>query len=114
MSERLPWTDGIEMKSLWNKSKRNKALWDKIVEARKELIAKAIAWRGTAVSHGWVCTPTYQNEPVETAFTLHRFGFVVHGLARPATDKTLGVGTISACAVCAPKERAKLPSNWAD
>lgn len=163
-----PWADGIDSKGLWTytpgdrftrKPIRNDALWDRIATARKKLIAKALAWREAAMADGWQSAPTYSHEDELRAFRLTRDGFVVQGLARPADDKTLGVGEIScwgpdgmsipagefydwaaikagietchycgahpvktervafagrACAECGPKERAKLPSNWAD
>ena len=107
MSDRAPWTDGIDSKGLWKtvqtgpsflfdrKSTRNDAMWAQIVEARKLLIQHALAWRQAALADGWTSRPTYpDHEAEETAFTLQRLGFIVQGLARPATSDTVGSGQI--------------------
>lgn len=104
MIERKPWTDGIDSKSLWTysgpdrftrKAIRNDALWNEIVETRKGLIAKALAWREAAMADGWESRPTYQHEDEIMAFRLTRDGFVVQGLARPETELSVGVGEIN-------------------
>jgi hypothetical protein len=104
LPERKPWTDGIDSKRLWTytpgdrftrKSIRNDALWGAIVLARKELIAKALAWREAAMADGWSSQPTYEHESELTAFRLVRDRFQVQGLARPETKDTVGSGEIS-------------------
>ncbi|WP_298800045.1 hypothetical protein [uncultured Devosia sp.] len=106
MSDRAPWTDGIGNEGLWTtlqtgpsflldrKSTRNDAMWDRIVEVRKLLIEKALAWRESAIRDGWASRPTYGHEPEHQAFSLDRAGFHVSGLARPATEDTVGSGHI--------------------
>lgn len=105
MSDRGPWTDGINSKGLWTYTggpsvfdrvaHRNDALWEQIVEARKLLITKALAWRESAMRDGWNSRPTYPSEPESQAFTLSREGYKVHGLARPETKDTVGSGQIT-------------------
>ena len=102
--ERAPWKDGIGNTGLWTystadrftrKAIRNDRLWDKIVEARRSLIAAALAWREAAIADGWESRPTYQHEDELSAFRLTREGFVIQGLARPATATTVGSGELS-------------------
>ncbi|HCE07501.1 MAG TPA: hypothetical protein DEQ40_02660 [Oxalobacteraceae bacterium] len=107
MTQRQPWEDGIGNKGLWTTvqtgpsflldrvSHRNDALWAQIVEARKLLIEKALAWRAAALRDGWSSHPTYQCEPEQRAFSLNRNGFHVQGLARPSTKDTGGSGEIT-------------------
>jgi hypothetical protein len=104
MADRKPWNDGIESAGLWTYSStdrftrkpiRNDQLWNKIVEARKSLIAAALAWREAAISDGWESRPTYQHEDEISAFRLTREGFIIQGLARPATKDTVGSGELS-------------------
>lgn len=102
--DQKPWTDGIDTKGLWTytegdrwtrKPIRNDALWERIVEARKLLIQKALAWREDAMADGWQSAPTYSHEPEATAFRLTKDGWIAQGLARPAADDSVGAGTIS-------------------
>lgn len=102
--ERIPWKDGIDGTGLWTysggdrftrKPIRNGALWETIVEARKTLITKALAWRGAAIADGWESRPIYQHEDELTAFRLTRGGFVILGLARPETEHSVGSGELS-------------------
>lgn len=103
IARRAPWKDGIGNDGLWTysggdrfdrKSIRNDELWFRIVEARKVLIAAALAWREAAMADGWESRPTYQHEDELTAFRLTRDGFVVQGLARPTTGEFVGTGEI--------------------
>lgn len=95
LQERRPWTDGIGVNGLWSKRQRNEKPWEQISKARVELILKAIAWREAALADGWTIEPTYQqHEPMETAFKMHRDGFLVQGLARPPSATMLGTGEI--------------------
>src|SRR5580693_7596139 len=101
-TERTPWSDGIGSDGLWTysgdkfsrKSHRNDRLWEKIVEARKSLIAAALAWREAAIVDGWESRATYQHEDELTAFRLTKEGFVIQGLARPATTEMVGSGEL--------------------
>lgn len=108
MIKRTAWDDGIGNKGLWTtvqtgpsflfdrRSTRNDVMWSEIVEARKLLIAKALAWRAAAQADGWRSAPTYPgNEAEERAFSLTRDGFTVQGLARHATQHEVGSGQIS-------------------
>lgn len=107
MTERAPWTDGIDRnrERLWTYSggpshfdrvsHRNDAMWAQVVEARKLLIEKALAWRDAAICDGWNSRPTYDHEPENKAFTLSRDGYKVLGLARPETKYTVGSGQIT-------------------
>ena len=101
---REPWKDGIGNDGLWTytsgdrftrQSIRNDNLWEKIVDARKVLIAKALAWREAAIADGWHSEPTYQHEPELTAFRLTRQGFIIQGLARSASEDAVGTGELS-------------------
>ena len=101
--DRAPWKDGIKTDGLWTYSSgdrftrkpiRNDRLWGEIVEARKVLIAKALAWREAAMADGWESRPIYQHEDELTAFRLTRDGFVVQGLARPEGELSVGSGEI--------------------
>ena len=102
MSERKPWKDGIGNDGLWtysgnrfdHRAVRNDALWEKIVEARKVLIAKTLAWREAAIADGWESRPTYEHEDEMTAFRLTRDGFIIQGLARPEGELSVGSGEL--------------------
>jgi hypothetical protein len=103
-AQREPWKDGIGNDGLWTYSSndrftrkpiRNDRLWEKIVEARKALIAAALAWREAAIADGWESRPTYQQEDEMTAFRLTRDGFIIQGLARPESELSVGSGELS-------------------
>lgn len=113
-AERKPWKDGIDSTGLWTyssgdrftrKSIRNDALWGKIVEARKPLIAAALAWREAAIADGWTSKPTYGHESELTAFTLERDGFKIQGIARPCEPGTVGSAELS----CWGPDRLAIP-----
>jgi len=104
------WHDGIGVNRLWSTvsglSIRNNEMWDRIILARRPLIAAALAWRDAAVADGWTMTPTYgEHESVDHAWSLeHTEGFKALGLSRPANcapgapqqrDDTAGTGQVS-------------------
>jgi hypothetical protein len=112
--ERKPWKDGIDSAGLWTyssadrftrKSIRNDALWERIVEAREFLIARAIVWRERAIADGWTSRPTYEHESELTAFTLERDGYKVQGIARPTAPESMGHAEIS----CWGPDRLHIP-----
>lgn len=104
MNHKDAWSDGVTHDApLWTyplghrqRGVRNEALFQRFVEARKVLIAAALAWRDAAVADGWACAPTYAHEHIDSAFTLTKGGWHAHGIARPADFKeTAGSGSIS-------------------
>lgn len=119
MMERQPWEDGIDLRAIpiWTYSgpycigrvsHRNNARWAEVVEARKILIAKALAWRDAAVADGWSSAATYPSSEDELrAFSLFRDSFHVQGLARPETKYTVGSGSIS----CWGPDRLTIPAG---
>lgn len=103
-ADRRPWTDGIDNKSMWSYTPgdrftrrpiRNDRLWSQVVDARKELIAKVLAFRDAAMADGWSSEPTYAHEDEMRAFRLRRDGFLLQCLARPEDKDSVGVGTIN-------------------
>lgn len=62
---------------------------------REASIDRATAWREDAMADGWSCEATYGHEPVESAFTMQREGFVAMGLARQETKTMLAGGKIN-------------------
>ncbi len=49
----------------------------------EQALREVLTWMAAAIADGWEATPTYPNqEPMDSACTLKREGFVAHVLAR--------------------------------
>lgn len=102
-----PWPK--DMRKVWLKgppdrwgratSVRNVELWNEMHAYRMaNEIPAARAFREAAAADGWSLKPTYEHEPVETAFRCERDGFKLQGLARladPEPHPTMPIGEIS-------------------
>jgi len=89
------WRANVPTK-LWDEHKRDPKIWQEIVEARQLLINAALKWRNDAIADGWTCSPTYNKESMDRAFTLdHPSGFKAMGIARPADKDSMGEGVIN-------------------
>lgn len=63
-------------------------LWKAIAEHRRDKMLPVVnAYREALAEDGWSIEPTYGHEPVEHAWSAHREGFKVMGLARPIPSK---------------------------
>lgn len=97
----------------WKQPHHPNLSWDERVAERLPMIAQAIKWCDAAIADGWVLSPTYKLESVDTAFTLKKGGWYVIGIARMA-DKLLGQGEIAAWSPDGTAVPAPLEYNMAD
>lgn len=55
----------------------------------------ALAWKQAAIQDGWVVSPTYRFESVETAATLNKDGFHASVITRPQSRNLNPCGRVS-------------------